>query len=73
MILSLLSTVETPGGPGTCYELGDIQMNGLINIDDLLLIIGSWGTADYDLNGDSVVSIDDLLIVIENWGPCPGR
>ena len=73
MRLSLLSTVEVPDDPGTCYGLGDVQPDGVINIDDLLVIISSWGTSDQDLTGDNLVSIDDLLTVIENWGPCPGR
>ncbi len=73
MSISLLSTVEIPDGPGTCYELGDVQADGIVNIDDLLTLISSWGTSDHDLNDDGVVAVDDLLIAIENWGPCPRR
>ena len=56
--------------------------NGAVNIDDLLLVINSWGscpapcppacTADISPSGGNcVVNIDDLLAVINGWGPCP--
>jgi hypothetical protein len=43
--------------------------DGLVNVDDLLLIIGSWGSAGgpADLNHDGIVNVDDLLIVLEAW------
>ena len=43
--------------------------DGLVNVDDLLLIIGSWGNAggSADLNHDGIVSVDDLLIVLKAW------
>lgn len=53
---------------------GDVTRNGVVNTDDLLSIIGSWGPcpnpltcpADLDVNG--TVNTDDLLEVITNWG-----
>jgi hypothetical protein len=48
----------------------------LINIDDLLVVIGQWGvtgepgTIEGDINGNGVVDIDDLLEIISGWGPC---
>jgi hypothetical protein len=54
--------------------------NGVVNIDDLFLVIGSWGPcpptgqcrADVSPppNGDGVVNIDDLFLIIARWGPC---
>jgi thermitase len=52
----------------------DVTRNGIVNIDDLLLVVTTWGAcapnslcpADIDANG--VVNIDDLLAVINNWG-----
>jgi hypothetical protein len=42
------------------------------NVNDLLIIIGYWGsnTTQADLNFDGIVNVSDLLIVIDNWGPC---
>jgi subtilisin family serine protease len=56
---------------------GDVDLNGLVNIDDLLAVINSWGTcpiaapcpADVALSG--AVDIDDLLTVINNWTTSP--
>ena len=50
-----------------CSE--DIDGNGTVNIDDLLLVIGDFGgsgPADVDSNG--IVDIDDLLLVISAFG-----
>jgi hypothetical protein len=48
--------------------------DGLVNIDDLLLVISDWGRGvgapgDVDHNGS--VDIDDLLLIIGDWGTCP--
>ena len=45
----------------------------MVNIDDLLLVINTWGatgTSAGDINHDHIVNIDDLLAVINGWGPC---
>lgn len=46
--------------------------NGKVDIDDLLTVVGLWGTSNCvaDINGDSTVNIDDLLYVINGWGAC---
>ena len=59
-----------PGGPSP----GDINGDGWVGVDDLLIVIANWGQCNpaecpADLNGDGWVGVDDLLIVIANWGP----
>jgi len=49
----------TLGTAETCP--GDINEDGQVGVDDLLLIIGDWGNP---------YTVDDLLIVIGAWGPC---
>lgn len=46
--------------------------NGVVDIDDLLVIINNWGWtfSAGDITGNGNVDIDDLLIVINAWGPC---
>jgi hypothetical protein len=51
---------------------GDVDLNGMVNIDDLFLLIGAWGPttpggppADFDNNG--MVNVDDLFTLIANW------
>jgi hypothetical protein len=61
---------------------GDTNGDGMVNIDDLLVIINNWGQCpvppppcNADIHpaptGNGVVDIDDLLLVINNWMP-PG-
>ena len=54
--------------------------NGVVNVDDLLLVINSWGSCADPNNcpadiapsgGNDLVNVDDLLAVINAWGPCP--
>ena len=46
--------------------------DGVINIEDLLAVIGYWGSSipAGDVDGDGIVGINDLLAVIGAWGPC---
>lgn len=63
--------------PADAYPLGG--GDGMIGIDDLLLIIINWGAtganpadiAPPETGGNGVVNIDDLLAVVSTWGPCP--
>ncbi len=52
--------------------LGDLDQDGVVNVTDLLTIIGAWGTNNptADLDGDGIVAISDLLTAIGNWGLC---
>ena len=59
------------GGGGSCFNLGDINFDNIIDINDILELLSFWGTQYNDINGDDIVNVDDLLIVINNWGPCP--
>jgi hypothetical protein len=48
---------------------GDVNGDGVVDIDDLLAVISAWGQANSpaDLNHDGIVDVDDLLLVIGNW------
>ena len=51
----------------------DVNGDGLVDVDDLLLVISAWGVCPddapcpADLDGDEIVGIDDLLLVIAGW------
>ena len=51
------------------YPLGDINNDGKVNTEDLLLLLGAWGTDDNqaDINQDDIVDARDLLILLAFW------
>jgi hypothetical protein len=56
--------------------LGDIDGNGVVEVDDLIFIILFWGPVSPtfpapDTNEDGAVDVDDLIAVILHWGACP--
>ena len=50
----------------------DIGGDGVVDVLDLLAILGAWGQSDVpeDINGDGTVDVLDLLEVLGAWGPC---
>jgi hypothetical protein len=64
---------------GSLGNPGDVNDDGVVNVDDLLGVINAWGLcpappafcpADVAVPpiGDGVINVDDLLAVINNWG-----
>jgi hypothetical protein len=52
----------------------DLDGDGEVKMDDLLILIGDWGICDgcvADIDGDGEVNMDDLLLLIGAWGACP--
>ncbi len=54
----------------------DIGGNGVVDAEDLGLLLNSWGKVDFgdaaDLNRDGVVDAEDLGLLLSNWGyECP--
>ena len=52
--------------------VGDVDMNGIVDVNDLLSLIGSFGELAIggplaDFNGDYYVDVSDLLALIGNW------
>ena len=45
------------------YPVGDVNKDGVVNIQDLVIVANAFGEAEPDLNGDGVVNIQDLVIV----------
>ncbi len=43
--------------------VGDVNGDGVVNIQDLVIVANAFGQAEPDLNGDGVVNIQDLVIV----------
>ncbi|MFU8828122.1 MAG: choice-of-anchor Q domain-containing protein [Phycisphaerales bacterium] len=53
---------------GTCT--GDVNGDGVVNLADLNLVLGNFGTQSFrgDANGDGVVDMTDLSIVLAAFG-----
>jgi len=50
----------------------DINGDGVVNTEDLLVLLGNWGNAgDGDIDNNGVVNTQDLLLLLAAWGPCP--
>jgi hypothetical protein len=51
------------------FVQGDINCDGTVGVDDLLMVIEAWGHHDSpaDLNGDRVVDTNDLLALLSAW------
>jgi hypothetical protein len=52
---------------------GDLNGDGLVDVDDILAVINAWGTDDAngDADGDGAVTANDILVVLAGWGACP--
>ena len=64
-----------PGGVvpvPTCPADVALPHNGMVDIDDLVVVITHWGQAggQGDVTHDNTVDIDDLVQVIVHWGMC---
>ncbi len=51
----------------------DVNRDGVVDVLDLLLVLGAWGSDDEDADivDDGIVDVLDLLEVLSAWGPCP--
>ena len=55
--------------------VGDIDGSGSVEVNDVLLLLSSWGDCsppcDADLNNDGSVDVNDVLMLLSLWGECP--
>jgi hypothetical protein len=70
-----LQLIGLPPAPMSCY--GDVSFDGVVNVNDLLMVINAWGNCPSgsaccpaDVTGDNIVNVNDLLAVINSWGSC---
>lgn len=55
-----------------CVCPPDINGNGTVDVNDILVIVAQWSTSgpQADVNQDGIVDITDLLITLDEFGPC---
>ncbi len=59
-----------------CTLEGDVNNDGRVDIDDIMLVAGSWRCQSgdecyderYDLDRDGNIDIVDIMLVVANWG-----
>ena len=65
-----ISTCQAPPCPG------DLTGEGLVDGEDLSLLLGEWGicppSCPGDITRDGRVDGEDLTLLLGEWGPCPG-
>jgi len=60
---------------GTIPCLGDITGDHVVDVMDLGVVLGAWGSSGgefgADINQDGIVDAMDLGMLLGAWGPCP--
>ncbi|MBT7658315.1 MAG: hypothetical protein HN568_07915, partial [Phycisphaerae bacterium] len=50
---------------------GDLNGDGTVDVNDLLVIIAGWGVCSgecpADLSGDGLVDVSDILLLLSYW------
>jgi hypothetical protein len=61
--------VNADGTLGVTELPGDVDGDGDVDVEDLLLLLAAWGTADpdADIDGNGIVDVQDLLLLLANW------
>lgn len=66
---------DNNGIPDECNPVGDLNLDGVVDGSDLLILLGSWGRCPIppfdcpaDLDLDEIVGPSDLIILLGNWG-----
>ena len=71
LIPALVVTYE--GGVPPCP--GDVNLTGVVDFDDILMILAAYGSEGdslpEDTNTDGIVDLSDLLGTLATWGTCP--
>ena len=53
---------------------GDIDGNGVVDVNDILDLLGAWGSdcddCPSDVNGDGTLDVNDVLALLSNYGDC---
>ena len=74
-VTPLSGDLNGSGIPDECEAAGDLDGDGVVGINDLLLLLGAWGPCGEpcppactgDLGGDCLVGIEDFLELLGNW------
>jgi formylglycine-generating enzyme required for sulfatase activity len=64
---------DADGQPDRCeWARGDLNLDGIVNGDDLAMLLGMWGQVDPpfgDFDGDGLIGAGDLAFLLAAWSP----
>ena len=68
--LKIIKTGSVEPSPTVNYTPGDINEDGVVNIQDYILLSNVFGSSntDADINSDGIVNIQDYVILSNNFG-----
>ena len=51
----------------------DLNADCNVDVSDILMLIGNWGSTDpaLDIDGSGEVDVADILLAVSGWGNCP--
>ena len=66
------------GGNQLCGCIGDISFDGIVDGQDITIMLSTWGVCDSDdpldcladFDGNGIVNGADLTTILSNWGVC---
>ena len=61
-------TILSPNCDDEPACVGDLNGDGWVGADDILVVLAGWGTAGGDADGDGDTDVDDLLVVVGDYG-----
>lgn len=53
---------------GLC--VGDLDRSGVVDAQDITILLNGWGTASGDVNGDGTTNAQDIAALLNAWGAC---
>ena len=80
VIQGISDDLNNDGVPDECGDacLADLDGSGVVDAQDLTLLLGDWGEIDpsgggaSDINQDGTVDAQDLTLLLAEWGACAG-
>jgi hypothetical protein len=75
-VAAIVAEVLSFNEPFQPLRSGDVNYDGVVNIDDFLALLAAWGpcpdpcppSCPADFDGDCEVGVPDLLLQLANWG-----
>lgn len=69
--MSRQADTDGDGVPDECGCIGDLDGDGIVDVNDILVLIGQFGElGNGDFDGDAFFDADDLLVMLGQWGAC---